>query len=305
MSRTQAFINGKWVDESELSISIHDTGFVLGATATEQLRTFRTALFQLDSHLDRLWRSLDLMGIDPGYSRHELADIAARVVAHNHPLGNPAGDLGLGIFVTPGLYPSFSTGTDPGPTVCLYSYPLPFAQWARKYRSGAAVVVSDVAQVPPQSWPPELKCRSRMHYYLADRQAAAVDPGARALLLDAEGHVCEASTANVLIYRDAEGLVSPPIERVLPGVSLTTVASLAARLAIPVRQRDISRDELAAADELLLTSTPFCLLPVVRCDGQTVGSGGPGPIYRQLLAAWSDLVGVDIEAQAERMATRP
>lgn len=277
---------------------------MLGATVTEQLRTFRAVLFQLDKHLQRLWQSLDISGINPGYSRRELAEIATQVVAHNHPLGEPGGDLGVGIFVTPGVYPGFGEVTEPRPTVCVYSYPLPFARWAQKYRDGDAVTVSDVVQVPPESWPAELKCRSRMHYYLADRRAAAADPGSRAVLLDRDGHVCEASTANVLMYRNAEGLVSPPAERVLPGVSLNTVARLAAELGLPMRYRDIARRELATADELILTSTPFCLLPVVRCNGCAVGDGAPGAMYRRLLAAWSDLVGVDIQGQATQMAAR-
>ena len=63
-------------------------------------------------------------------------------------------------------------------------------------------------------------------------------------------------------------------------------------------------DEFHAADEALLTSTSICVLPIVECDGQPIGSGQPGPIYRRLLAAWSDLVGVNIAEQARRFADR-
>jgi branched-subunit amino acid aminotransferase/4-amino-4-deoxychorismate lyase len=143
-----------------------------------------------------------------------------------------------------------------------------------------------------------------MHYYLADRQAHAAQPGARAILLDSAGHVCETSTANVVMFHEAEGLVSPREGGILPGISLLTLASLAAQLRIPYRQRDIEREELFTADELILTSTSVCMLPVVRCDGRAVGGGVPGKVFRQLLAAWSAFVGVDIEAQAARFAGR-
>ena len=98
-----------------------------------------------------------------------------------------------------------------------------------------------VRQVPGDCWPSELKCRSRMHYYLADREAAAIEPGPRALLLDHEGFVAEASTANALAYRAGEGLLSPPLGKVLRGISMGVVVELTERLGIPFRQRICGR----------------------------------------------------------------
>jgi branched-subunit amino acid aminotransferase/4-amino-4-deoxychorismate lyase len=63
-------------------------------------------------------------------------------------------------------------------------------------------------------------------------------------------------------------------------------------------------DDLAVADEVLLTSTPWCLLPVTRFEGRPVGRGEPGPVFRRLLTAWSEMVGIDIAAQADRFAAR-
>jgi branched-subunit amino acid aminotransferase/4-amino-4-deoxychorismate lyase len=188
--------------------------------------------------------------------------------------------------------------------VCLHTYPLPFRLWAEKYRTGQILVTTDVEQVSPKSWPPWLKCRSRMHYYLADRQAARLQPGARALLLDAEGFVVEASTANVMIYTSDGGLASPPEHKVLQGISMREVHELAQRLGLPTAERELTPDDVAAADEVLLTSTPMCLLPVTRFDGRPIGDGVPGEVFRRLLAAWNDLVGIDIAAQAERFARR-
>jgi branched-subunit amino acid aminotransferase/4-amino-4-deoxychorismate lyase len=299
-----AFLNGRWLPADELAIPIFDAGFVLGATVTEQLRTFRGQIFRLQDHLHRLFRSLEITGIDPGHSSRELADIATQIAAHNHALLDAEDDLGLGMFVTPGAYAPLAAGQHTGSTVCVYSYPLAFGMWAEKYQQGDAVVVSDIMQVPPTTWPPELKCRSRMHYFLADRRARAVDSMARAILLDERGCVSETSTANVVMYVHAEGLASPPRERILPGISLMTLQDLAQQRGIPFVHRDIHRRELAGADELLLTSTSVCVLPVVRCDGQPVGSGTPGDVYHKLLAAWNELVGLNIPQQAARFAKR-
>jgi branched-subunit amino acid aminotransferase/4-amino-4-deoxychorismate lyase len=144
-----------------------------------------------------------------------------------------------------------------------------------------------------------------MHYYLADHKADAARPGARAILLDEDGFVAEATTANVLIHREGEGLVSPPPEHILPGVSLGVVRELAANLDMPFVMRPVTVDDLRTADEAMLTSTSVCLLPVIECDGLPIGTGKPSPRYCQLLKAWSESVGVDIAAQAREFASRP
>ncbi|MGD9634812.1 MAG: aminotransferase class IV, partial [Pirellulales bacterium] len=158
--------------------------------------------------------------------------------------------------------------------------------------------------VPGNCWPEELKCRSRMHYYLADQQAKSAKPGARAILLDQEGYVAESTTANVLIYRDGEGLSTPPDDHVLVGITLGVIHELAGKLGIPFLRRRIEPAELPLSDEVLLASTSVCLLPIVECDGQTIGSGRPGPICGRLLTAWSELVGFDVVAQAQQFAGR-
>ena len=196
------------------------------------------------------------------------------------------------------------SGATGGPTVCMHTFPLRVDLWAHKYTAGESLATTDVAQVPADCWPPELKCRSRMHFYLADRRAAQRQSGARAILLDEDGHLAEASTANVLIYCEGEGLVSPPPEHILFGVSVHVVQELAAKIDVPFITRLLTMDELRSANEAMLTSTSVCMLPIVECDGQPIGDGRPGHVYRRLLKAWNDMVGLDIAAQARRFANR-
>jgi branched-chain amino acid aminotransferase len=304
MEEPEAFLNGRWIPASAAAIPIGDAGFVLGATVAEQLRTFGGKLFRLEDHLARLQQSLAIVGVDPGMTTGQLAAVARELAARNHRLLAAGDDLGLSILVTPGAYPAYRPSGPASPTVCLHTYPLPFGLWAQKYGRGEALVSSEVEQVSPRSWPPGLKCRSRMHYYLADRRATGSEPGARALLLDREGFVTEASTANVLAFRSWEGLISPPIEKILPGISLAVLAELAGQLGIGTAYRDLRLDELSSAEEVLLASTPTCVLPVTRLDGRPVGGGRPGGVFGRLLAAWSELVGVDIAGQAEQFAGR-
>jgi branched-subunit amino acid aminotransferase/4-amino-4-deoxychorismate lyase len=237
-------------------------------------------------------------------TRDELAAVAEELAARNHRLLEHGDDLGLSIVVTPGLYPSYVPHGSAKPMVCLHTYALPFYLWANKYAVGQALATTDIEQVSPRSWPRSLKCRSRIHYYLADKQAAAAVPGARALLLDSDGFVTEASTANIAIYRKSEGLLSPPLAKVLHGISLSESIELAKRLGIPFHQRDLTTDDVASADEVMLSSTPLCLLPVTSFNGKPIGAGAPGPLFARLLDAWSEAVGVDIARQARRFAAR-
>jgi branched-chain amino acid aminotransferase len=305
MSGPLAYLNGRLIPEDQAVIPVTDAGFVLGATVSEQLRTFGGRLFRLDEHLARLRRSLDIVGVELSVAWDELARIAADLASRNHALLDPADDLGLAMLVTPGTYAAFAMhdSSSTGPTLCLHTYPLPFQRWATDYVGGVSLATTDVRQVPGDCWPAELKCRSRMHYYLADKQAAAREPAARALLLDGAGRVTETATANVLIVRQGQ-IVSPPREKILPGISLETIRDLAADLGISLEERDLRTEDVAAADEVLLTSTPSCLLGVTRFNGQTIGNGLPGEVHRRLLAAWSDRVGIDIVGQAARFAGR-
>jgi branched-subunit amino acid aminotransferase/4-amino-4-deoxychorismate lyase len=305
MPEPLAYLNGRWIPLSQAAVSVFDGGFLQGVTVAEQLRTFGGRLFRIDLHLARLARSLEIVGIDPGLPLSELGQIAAELVEQNRKLLDPADDMGTTIFITPGISSAYAAVAPPhGPTVCIHTQPLSFAPWPEKYCSGESLVVTDVMQVPRHCWPAELKCRSRMHYYLADQRAREIEPGARALLLDEQGFVTEASTANIVVYAQSHGLISPPKERILPGVTVAVAEELSEKLGVAFAHRELTVTDVARADEVLLFSTSPCVWSVTRLNGQPIASGKPGPISQRLRDAWCQLVGLDIEAQARRFATR-
>lgn len=307
MPEPLVYLNGRTLPAAQAALPIWDAGVVQGATVTEQTRTFRHRPWRLDDHLDRLFDSLRYAGIDPGLSKDEFAAISNELVAHNAALIDAADDLGLIQFVTAGEYATYAATAGrparPGPTVCVHTFPLPFGLWARKTREGVHLVTPLVRQLPPQCYDAKIKCRSRMHYYLADREARQIDPEASALLLDLEGCVAETSTANLLVVRRGV-ILSPTTRNTLAGISRQTVMELAAKRGIAFAERDLQLYDVLTADEAFLTSTPYCLMPVTRVNGMPVGGGQVGPMYRQLLAAWSAAVGLDIEAQIQDGARR-
>lgn len=177
MSRL-AYLNGQFIPEESITVPVYDAGFVQGITVAEQLRTFGGKLFRLDQHLRRLQRSLEIIRITD-VDLISLGKAAQTLAEHNHQLLAAGDDLGLSLFVTPGPYPTFAPPGPQRPTVGMHTYPIPFHLWNGKYASGERLIVSSVRQVPNNCWPLELKCRSRMHYYLADREAREREPDAR------------------------------------------------------------------------------------------------------------------------------
>jgi branched-subunit amino acid aminotransferase/4-amino-4-deoxychorismate lyase len=143
-----------------------------------------------------------------------------------------------------------------------------------------------------------------MHYYLADRAAQKRHPGSRALMLDRQGFVVETTTANVVLYREDSGLLLPPADKILPGISLAVLLELAEEWDIHYLERDLKPADVVAADEVFLTSTSPCMVPVVKVNDRPIGAGGPGAMFGRFMSAWNDLVGLDIIAQARQFAAR-
>ncbi len=305
MPEPLVYLNGRMIPASQAALPIWDAGLVQGATVTEQARTFHKRPYRLGARLDRLFRSLDSARIDVGLSKDDFAAITEELVAHNAALLDGGAELGVIQFVTAGEYRTYATtAVRSGPTVCVHTFPLPFSLWAKRMQEGARLITPSVRQVPPQCWPPQMKCRSRMHYYLADQEARLIDPEASALLLDLDGHITETNAANFLIVERGT-IVSPPARYILPGHSRAVVMELAAHLGVPFVERDLSVEDALSADEAFLTSTPFCLMPVTRINAIPVNLGRIGELSRRLLRAWSEEVGLDIEQQIRQGAGLP
>lgn len=293
-----AALNGRIVPLRDACVSIVDDGIVQGATVTERIRTFCHRPYLLAEHLSRLSQSLWLSRIADGSIIDGLPEIIQNVVSHNSRLLPGWQDLAIVIFATPGLNDALSAGVREAesPTICVHTVTIPAPGWAAAAESGVRLVTPSVRQIPTQSLDPQIKHRSRLHWFLAEQQARQIDPQAAALLLDSEGHVTETSSGNLIVF-DGKQLCAPRAECVLGGISQQVVKDLAAAAGFEFVHRDLTPTEVIAAKEAFLTSTGYCLLPVTRLNGRSVGDGRPGRLGRQLLKDWSAEVGVDILAQ--------
>ena len=296
----QVYLSGKIVPESEAKVSIFDSAVMLGDSLTESTRTFRHVPFRLDEHITRLYRSLKVARVDPGLSPTELTQVTLDVLEANRSLMSPDDDcwivhnISRG-FMRPGPSPS---QTNPA-TIMIFTNPMDLRGWARYYTEGCHAVTSFSRAVPAQSLDARIKNRSRLFYTLADAEARLVDPEAQCVILDTDGYVSENKGGNLFAVINGE-LRTPTTENCLAGISRQTVLELAVELGIPVREARLQPYDFYTADEVFFTSTPYCIMPATRFNGLPVGDARVGPITKRLLAAWSERVGMDIIAQAQR-----
>lgn len=302
-----AYLNGEFVLHREAKLPIWDMGIVQGVTVTEAVRTFRHQPFRLEQHLGRLDRSMGALGLEPKESLTQLQHIAQQLVGFNSSLIEATDDLAVIVFVTAGESALHAGGraTRAGqPTVCVYTYPLPLRAAARGYEQGLSLVVPGVRHIPPAIIDPRIKYRSRLHWYLADREVRAIDPAAEALLLDQNGFVTETAKGNLFVLKGGL-LMTPRSDTTLGGISQEFVLELAAGMGLERHRADLTPQEVVDAEEVWVSSTTTCLMPVVSLNSQPVGTGRPGPVFHQIVDQWSKQVGVDIVAQAVLAAQRP
>ena len=306
MSEPIAYLNGEFVPVSRAALSVFDLGVVAGASATEMVRTFRHTLFRLDDHLQRLEQSLALLSIEFRLSRAEVTTICQRIVGENTSLIPDDGDLGLIVFVTAGQNLTYlgSSGIDRAhkPSVCIHTFPLPFELWADRYDSGVHLVTTSIQSLPDNIIDARVKHRNRLHWHLAEIEARRISPSATAILTDVDGFLTETATGNLCVV-DGTTIVTPS-QNVLHGISRSVVSELASSLGLTFASTRLLPDELATADEAFITSTPLCLVPVTQFNCRPIGDGVPGPVFKKLISAWSDLVGTDIIGQMQNRENR-
>lgn len=300
MPEPLSFFNGDYVPDSECKIHISDRAFLRGDTVYDVSRTFNGKVHRLGEHLDRLYRSLNFARIDPGMSIDELETVTHEVIRRNPP--DQGGDSVVWHTVVRGYAPPPARINVMVPaTVCVSVKPIDFGGFAHRYQTGCHVVFPRTRSYSPQSLEPKLKHYSRMNFSLAELEATDVDPEAQAVLLDLDGNISENTTGNFFIVTD--GVLRTPTDRsILQGVSRLDIFDLAKNLGIPTSEEDLQPYDAYTADEAFLTNTIYCALPVARIDNRPLRSEVPGPVMHRLMAAWSEMVGLDIVDQALHQA---
>ena len=308
MAERVCYFNGRLIPEREARVSIFDSALQVGDMAFEVTRTYHGVPFRLRDHLDRLWNSMAALHIDPGLTQAQLEEITADVLGRNQPTETDDVEWTILHEVSRGPAAGFRshfTTDELRPTVIVACYPLAekMARLAPAYETGVDLIVPDQRSLPHNLLSAAIKCRSRVHYQLANLQAEAKLAGSTALLLDPDGYVTEGTTGNVFFVRDGE-LLTPTTRNILPGVTRRTILELAAEMNLPARETDITLGDALRCDEALVTSTSIGVLHARTLEKQPLGNGRLGPATLRLREALTERVGLDFEAQAKSYAAR-
>ena len=313
-----AFLNGRFVPPGEPTLGFADAGFVFGATVTDFCRTYRHRLFRWPDHLARFRHDCGACRVPLPYSDADLTAAAERLAARNASLLPESDDLALVTFATPGPLGYMSGRPDTGPpTVGMHTFPLPADRYRRFFTDGVTLAVAGL--FPAQQFslvPPAVKHRNRLHWWLADH--AVRDPaspfhcsGAVAVLIDEHGASADTAVGGVLAVV-GDRVIRPAVGTVLESVSVKVVGELCGKLGLTFADAPLDFGSLArrvrpdergtvieSVSEVLLAGSGFGVAGVRRF----VGPGGyrdfawPGPVYRSLTVAWSEMVGFDVVGQ--------
>ena len=280
-SRHVAYWSGRWIPYGEIRLSPDDLGFRQAVTAVERCRTYGQRVFELEAHLDRWERTISAIGIGGLPDRDTLSGLVHEAIDRNASLVRSQHDVGVTLFATPGVV------GDERPNIAVHLNRLDFARIQRWRDYGQPLVISDVVQPDPGTWPRGIKVRCRLHYYLADRFARGRETGAIGVLLDQDGTLTETGIANLAIIERGR-ILSPPTDRVLGGITQQVVERMVAECSIPWEKRPISCDSARAAASVLLMGTDAGLWWASSVDGRRIAAD---PIVRILLDRFDRITG--------------
>ena len=292
-----AYFNGRFVPEREVLVPFRDRGFKYGDAVFDTTRTFGHRVFKLAEHVERLYRSLRYLRIDPGVPAEKMVSITEEVLRRNLALLDPDDDYWVTQRVSRGLDPAArEMWPQEGATVIVECVPLPLKERAPLYRDGIRVMTPSVRRTPPEALSPRVKTHNYLNLIAGGLEVQAQDPGAWALLLDTAGNLAEGLGSNIFVVQKGT-LFTPREQAVLSGISRETVIDLAREAGLTVVEKDIDLYDAYTAEEAFLTSTSLCICPIASVNGAKIGGAVPGPITRQLTEAYCRFVDFDFVAQ--------
>ena len=301
MDEFVGYHNGNWLPMSQIGPDPADRGTTLGDQVTDVERTFDGKSFRMREHVHRLYKSLKYVRFDPGLTEDEMYEISEEGIRRNEHLRPEGQDMNVVHIITRGAGGPRAYGAGPPNVYIKYSL-AGYDMFAPYYATGMHGVITRTRSYEPAALDPKVKHLSRLNMSLAEVEANDLDPGAWPILTDKDGNVTEGSGYNVFIVTD--GVIRTPTDTaILAGISRDMVLDLAEQLEVPASEEDLQPYDVYTADECFFSSTPFSILPVTYVDRRPIGDGRPGPMTHNLLAAWSEAVGIDVVDQALRFAT--
>ncbi len=279
--QSKIWFNGKIVngDEANVHVLTHTLHYGLGVF--EGIRAYKcsngkSAVLKLGEHMQRLYSSAHVAGIEIPYEIQTLCDVIRDLLRENdleEAYIRPIVFIGSGKL---GILPG-----DNAINVVIATWPWGTYLGDDAIINGIRAKISSYTRMQVNSFMTKAKiCGNYVNSVMARQEAADLgfDEG---ILLDSEGYVAEGSGENIFIVRKGI-LKTPPLTSVLEGITRKCVLDIAEDEGIPVEQQRFTRDELYIADEAFFTGTAAEVTPIKEVDGREIGSGKPGEITKRV-----------------------
>ena len=276
------YLNGKFVPEEQAMVSVFDHGFLYGDGVFEGIRAYDGRVFRLEDHVRRLFDSAQAIMLKIPISQEEMGQAILETLRKNNlrdayirPIVSRGyGDLGL------------DPNKCPQPSVIIIAVEWG-AMYGDLYEIGLTAVSVSVRRNSPNRLPPNIKSLNYLNNILAKIEAN-IKGGNEAIILDSRGLVSEGSGDNIFVIKNGE-ISTPYTINNLKGITRDAVMELAEIRGNPIKEKELGLFDLYTADEVFVTGTAAEVAPVTKIDGRTIGDGKPGPITKELIAAFREL----------------
>ena len=271
-----AYVNGSIIPGEKAVISINDRGWLYGDSVFETMRTYSGRVYKAMDHFERLRQSAELVGINLPMSDLEMSEQVDSLLEAQAPTS----DVAIRVTVSrgvggAGLYPSEA----PQPTVVIQLRDLPYYPPVT-FTKGWSLVIAKTQRNDTAAINPRIKSANFLNNVMAKREAveAGVDD---ALMLNKDGFITESTGSNFFMVRGDE-LVTPAVsDGILAGITRQLVLDIGKAAGLDVREESIRPEELQNGQEAFLTLTSAGIIPIIRINDLTFGSG-MGPVTAKL-----------------------
>jgi len=267
------YINGKFYDKDNAKISVFDHGLLYGDGVFEGIRSYNRLVFKLKEHIDRLYESAHSIMLDIPLTRDEMIKAVIKTLKENN-LDNAY----IRLIVTRG---EGDLGLDPKKcfgkasviiivdTIKLYP--------EKHCKEGLSIITVPTVRNLPEALNPQIKSLNYLNNILAKIEATNAGC-AEAIMLDSLGYVAECTGDNIFIVKNNHLYTPPQCMGTLRGITRDSILEVAKVNRIQVHEHVITRHEVYISDECFITGTAAEIVPVVKVDGRSIGSGKPGPL---------------------------
>jgi branched-chain amino acid aminotransferase len=276
-------INGKLFQPRDAKISVFDRGFLYGDAVYEVARSYGRVFFELEAHMERMFNSADLIGMDLGQSQDAFIKDIYQVYSNVKDL-----DVYMRIQITRGEGTiGLSVKNASKPNVVIYIRELETTP-EEHYTRGVSIVTTDRLRNSKKALDPNIKSGNYLNNLLAFMEATK-SSAYESIMVNTKNLVTEGTTANVYMVKGG-AVISPPDDfDILRGITRRIVKGLCKKEKIEFIEKGFTPQEMESADEVFLTSSTKEVLPVRLVNTSGIKTA-PGPVSKKLGLAYKDYV---------------